>query len=242
MHTRLLYSAILLFGVSTLCADDSLAHARQAQAMLGPDVWSQVIRIENATPRGTYPQTLHALVFELAGVLWFYTDTDGTQSFSLQRDRLAEEKADFGPLLRDIDRGFTRWTVVSEADRANAAPRGPLPNSCFIRSVAASRALGDGVEHPRLLSYYVRNGSMLRGHTVLTYEARGRLQVFDPDWPHRAKKYPESLGRDALALAREVRGRDVVRAQLLPLEAPAWPTWNRTMAAAAGGTTHATQS
>ena len=47
---------------------------------------------------------LHALVFELAGMLWFYTAEDGTQSFSLRIDRLDAEKADFGPMLRDIAR------------------------------------------------------------------------------------------------------------------------------------------
>src|SRR5438128_6171915 len=94
--------------------DSSLDFARRAQALLGPDTWSEVIQIGNASLSSTYPKKLHALVFEFAGLLWFYTDCDGTQSFSLRKNRLAEEKADFAPLLRDIDPGFLRWDVVAQ--------------------------------------------------------------------------------------------------------------------------------
>lgn len=242
MRTLLLSSALWLLGTASVRADDSLAHARQAQAMLGPEVWSQVIRIENTARRSPYPATLHALVFELEGVLWFYSDQDGTQSFSLQRGRLAEEKADFGPLLRDIDRGFTRWRVVPAAGGAAEAARGPLPNGCFIQSVAASRALGDGAEQPQLLAYYVRTASGLRGHTVLTYKAHGRLGVFDPEQPHHARNFPETLGRDALALARALRGGDVADARLLPLDTLGWRNREYTLAAAAGPAAKSTQS
>jgi hypothetical protein len=242
MRTLPLYSAFLLGGAVGLYADDSLAHARQAQAMLGRDVWSQVIRIENATRHSYYPRTLHALVFELEGVLWFYSDTDGTQSFSLQRGRLAEEKADIGPLLRDIEPGFTHWSVVPGAVGVAEAPSGPLPNGCFIQSVAASRALGVGAEHRQLLSYYVRTTSGLRGHTVLTYKVSGRLGIFDPEQPLYVQKFPETLGRDALTLARAVRGSDVIQARLFPLDGLEGPATDYTMAATAGGTIKATQS
>jgi len=97
---------LLLLATASLRAGDSLAHARQARALLGPAFWSCVLRIENETRGGAYAPMLHALVFEFAGRLWFYTDANGTQSFSLHRGRLAEEKADFGPLLRDIEPGF----------------------------------------------------------------------------------------------------------------------------------------
>ena len=242
MRTLPLYSALWLLGATTLCADDSLAHARQAQAMLGPDVWSQVIRVENDARRSPYPRTLHALVFELEGVLWFYTDADGTQSFSLRRDRLAEEKADFGPLLRDIERGFKRWSVVPGANQAAQAPRGPLPNGCFIQSVAATRALGDGVGHLQVLSYYVETASGLRGHTVLTYEKRGRIGIYDPAEPHHAQQFSEALGRDALALARAVLGGEVARARLLPLQVLGWQSTDYAMTATAGAATKSTQS
>ena len=234
--------ALLLIGAATLWADDSLTHARQAQALLGPDVWSQVISVENTAPRSPYPRTLHALVFELEGMLWFYTDTDGTQSFSLQRGRLAEEKADFGPLLRDIEPGFTRWSAVPEATGAAESPRVSLPNGCFIQSVAATRTLGAGANHLRLLSYYVQTPSGLHGHTVLAYSVRGRLEVFDPLWPNRAQKFPETLGRDALALARAMRGSDVVRARLLPLDASGSQSGHYAAAATVGRAPKSSQS
>src|SRR5688572_2544577 len=91
---------IFLFAVVALRATDTLAQARHAQALLGPRVWSQVIRVENKTAGATYPRDLHALVFELEGVLWFYTAIDGTQSLSVYRGRLAQDKADLGPLLQ----------------------------------------------------------------------------------------------------------------------------------------------
>ena len=47
-------------------ADFSLEAARRAQVALGPDVWSQVIRIENEARVSRYPRELHALV--LAGI------------------------------------------------------------------------------------------------------------------------------------------------------------------------------
>jgi hypothetical protein len=234
--------ALLLFGAATLWADDSLAHARQAQAMLGPDVWSQVISIENTAPHSPYPRTLHAVVFELEGLLWFYTDTDGTQSFSLKRGRLAEEKADYGPLLRDIEPGFTRWSAVRGAIGAAEVPPAALPNGCFIQSVAATRALGGGANHLRLLSYYVQTPSGLHGHTVLAYSVRGRVQVFDPQWPNRAEKFSEALARDALTLARMLRGDDVVRARLLPLDGLGGRTGDYEMAATAGEAPKSSQS
>ncbi len=236
------YFAFLVFGAAALWADDSLEHARQARAMLGPDVWSQVISIENTAPHSRYARTLHALVFELEGILWFYTDKDGTQSFSLQRGRLAEEKTDFGPLLRDIDPGFTRWNTLSEAANAAKVRSGPLPNGCFIQSVAAMRTLHDGANHPRLLSYYVETPSGLQGHTVLTYQMRDHLEVLDPEWPNRAEKFSETFASDALALARMVRGSQVVQARLFPLEALGSRQGQYAAAATAGGASSSSQS
>ena len=87
---------------------------------------------------GVRPRVLHALVFEFSGILWFYTDTDGTQSLSLRKGRLDEDKADLGPLLRDIEPGFTRWRALpEESKRADVTTAEELPNGCFIESVAA---------------------------------------------------------------------------------------------------------
>jgi len=198
-------------------ADSSLAAARRAQAQLGPEVWSEIIRVENDARTARYPRVLHALVFEIAGVLWFYTDADGTQSFSLKRGRLAEDKADFGPLLRDIEPGFKRWTVVPDG----AATPGGLPNGCFIESVAAlvtRLASGGEAMHPQLLAYYVDTPTGAVGHTVLTYEVGAELEVIDPEGPVATMHFPAALARDRLALARAVRGGDVAHARWLPLD------------------------
>lgn len=207
-----------------LRAGNALEHARRAQALLGPGVWSQVIRVENIAVSSVYPRVLHALVFELAGLLWFYTDTDGTQSISLRAGRLVEEKADFGPLLRDIEPGFKRWSVVPDATGAVESERGTLPNGCFIASVAALRqrlAQGGTAGHARLLSYYVDTPAGLRGHTVLTCETRGQLEVIDPERPKRPRFFPGTLAADALGLARTMAGGRVSQARWVPVEFPA---------------------
>lgn len=218
-----LLSLLLLFAV-TLAAQPALDHARRAQAMLGPDVWSQLIRVENTARRSPYPRVVHALVFELAGILWFYTATDGTQSFSLHTNALAEEKADFAPLLRDIEPGFTRWTVMAPAGlEPLAIDDAPLPNGCFIESVAALRwQLGTGqrVEHPRLLSYYADTLSGLRGHTVLTYETERGMVVVDPGAPVERVTLSDHASADPLAVARALQGPDVMKARFIPMRLP----------------------
>src|SRR5256885_1866204 len=98
-------------------ADSSLAAAQRAQAELGPEVWSEVIRVENPARGSAYPRTFHALVFELADILWFYTAIDGTQSLSLRRGQAAADKANLTPLLRAIERGFARWIARSSGVR-----------------------------------------------------------------------------------------------------------------------------
>ena len=93
--------------------------------MLSPGLtWSRVVRIENSAPagflhRGAYPRVVYATVFEVSGILWFYTDTDGTQSLSLTTNTAARDEASPGALFLAIDRGFTRWSWV-----AGPAPRG----------------------------------------------------------------------------------------------------------------------
>jgi hypothetical protein len=223
----------LLFATS-LVAASSLEHARRAQALLGPQVWSQVITVRNSARQSPYPRVVHALVFELVGILWFYTDVNGTQSFSLHRGRLAEEKKDFGPLLRDIEPGFERWVPVARgAASVSEWPRTPLadarshvalpatfseplPNGCFIESVAALRQRlnrGLAVEDPRLLSFYVPNSAGKMGHTVLAYESGGSVEVVDPSQPGQPLIFPPATAREPLALARALEGSAVVKAR-----------------------------
>lgn len=216
-------SLLLFLLAAALRAEGSLENAFRAQRLLGPEVWSQVITIQNETRGGTYPRTVHALVFELAGLLWFYTDLDGTQSFSLHHGRLAEEKADFGPLLRDIDPGFVRWSLAPPV----SVPwhEAPLLNGCFIESVVGLRhrlARGTRVQAPRLLSYYPKN-ARARGHTVLAYEVGDVIEVFDPARPTEQFVFGKPLGADAAALARALEGRPMRTARYLslPLSDPA---------------------
>src|SRR5262249_48543801 len=131
----------LLLVVATGRAETSLENAFRAQALLGPEVWSQVIAVQNDSRGGVYPRTVHALVFELAGILWFYADVNGTQSFSLRYGQLEAEKADFGALLHAVDPGFVRWVQVEAQPKNPGDHRRPLPNGCFIESVVAWREI-----------------------------------------------------------------------------------------------------
>ena len=197
-------------------ADDSLLHARRAQALLGAETWCRVIRIENDARPSAYPRTVHALVFEFLGRLWFYCDVNGTQSFSLHAGRLDEEKANFAPLLRDIEPGFTRWSEV----RTEQVAAGTLPNGCFIESVALLRARmseGAPIVMPKLLSYYIDTRVGLRGHTVLVYRQDDRALVCDPARPRKLLSVPLPLAADALECARVLDGPEVLKAQFLPI-------------------------
>ena len=119
-------------------ADSSLQSARHARALLGADTWSRVIEIENTNRHSVYPRKLYALIFEFSGILWFYTETDGTQSFSLWSNRLELEKADFREGLRQIDPGFIQYSAVEDKD-ALPLQSGKLPNGCWIKSFVAGR-------------------------------------------------------------------------------------------------------
>jgi hypothetical protein len=212
----------LLLAIALLRAETSLDNARRAQAMLGPDTWSQVITVHNEARGGVYPRIVHALVFELAGILWFYTDLNGTQSFSLHYGQLEREKRDFAPLLREIEPGFVRWTSVPDAGVLLVANDAPLRNGCLIESVVALRERmlrGVRVEEPRLLSYYMLTRTGLSGHTVLAYRRGDVMEIFDPARPEREFVFSIPHAANALTLARALDGRDVEKARYVPLHA-----------------------
>jgi len=214
---------LLVFFVSEACADQSLSRAYQAQALLGPEVWSRIIRIENEAPSKRYPATFHALVFELADILWFYTASEGTQSFSRHRGRIAEDKEAFDSLLRAVDPGLVRWTAVT-AGAEWAPSASALPNGCFIVSVIALRARllrGGEALRPQLLSYYFETAAGLHGHTVLAYETGGRVEVVDATQGGRRYTFPAVNVRDPLKLAQAMHGKIVAKARFLALD---WPT------------------
>lgn len=217
-------SVLLLLFLSTvpLRSQSPLENAWCAQALLGRSVWSRVLRIENESRTGPYPRVVHALVFELLGVLWFYTDANGTQSFSLHRGQLDREKADFGPLLLDIDPGFRRWTLVAGAPPTYRDGGRSLHNGCFILSVVLwreRRDRGGPLRTPRLLSYYWGTPTGRLGHTVLAFECAGQIEVVDPVRPDVRRCFPTEIGSNPLALACAVAEGEVLTARTLPLEA-----------------------
>jgi hypothetical protein len=213
---HLLSVAALATGLGS---DPSLEIVQRAQLLIQSHTWSEVVRIENTGTASRYPRAVHALVFQLNSVLWFYTPTDGTQSLSLYRGRAESDKHDLGPLLAAIDGGFTAWEVVPQKGEP---PTGTtrLPNGCFIESMAIlfdRLAHGARIEHPKLLSYYVALPGGIRGHTVLQFTSAGRLQVIDPDWPSRPRRIRNADERDATSVARRIR-RDIAKARNLPLD------------------------
>jgi hypothetical protein len=190
-----------------------LISAHRAQTLLGVDAWSKVIRIENTGSTAQYPRVVHALVFELVGMLWFYTEFDGTQSFSTYRGRLNRDKADFGPLLREINPGFTRWSVTCADPVLADVDNSHLRNGCFVESVANLRRrlfASGAVVRPQLLSYYAKSNRA--GHTVLTFETEEGVRVIDPSHPSTLLIFPRELADNAQALGSALIGRLVDRA------------------------------
>lgn len=173
--------------------------------MIGEETWSRIVEVENTNAESVYPSSLHALVFELGGILWFYTDTDGTQSFSLHKNNVSAEKDDFAPLLRAVEPGFSKHVIVAE-DELAALPtpeETPLPNGCFIESYAALRervARGELILGARLMSFYA--AGRRAGHTVLTYETPRGVFVLDPVAASKPKRIERKKADDPLAIAR----------------------------------------
>ena len=207
----------LLVLATGLRSEDDLGHVYHAQHLLGAGMWSRVIQIENTRPASPYPRTVHALVFELDAILWIYLPTDGTQHLSQYRGRLEADKADLGPLLLAIDRGFTHWADAPEPP--DELPGGRPPNGCFVESIALlRRELEQGIpaHDAALLSYYVLLATGLRGHTVLLVQTTKGIRVIDPQCPMcvvvirpRRNESPESV-------ANRLRA-DVVQAVAVPL-------------------------
>lgn len=200
---------------------ESLRHALAAQALLGATLWSEVVKIENRNPGPVYSETVYALVFELADILWFYCDHNGTQSLSQYIGATARERQNLGRLFRIIEPGFETWAVVP--DRVESADF-DLPNACFLRSVAAWQeigAAGTGPDSALLLLFYADTPRGREGHTVLAFAEKGRWQVLDSEEPVAQARFTQDVERYPLAVARALGGSGVTRARTLPL--PAWP-------------------
>jgi len=231
---RTLHALMLLFVLSASASRartttaDPLSDARAARAMLGPDTWARIVKIDNSHPRGEwkrrmYPNTIYALVFELSGILWLYTDTEGTQSLSRTLGTLGRDEADPGPLLRAIEPGVGAWEWVSDNPSTPLPAKAVPPNACLEESLQAlSRRLAVGGETsaPRLLFYYVNAPSRLLGHTVLLYRTSKGLFSIDPQVSQTPVGVPSSLGDDLRAISEYLRGGPVASARSLPLATP----------------------
>jgi hypothetical protein len=196
-----------------------MRYAREASEMLGPTLWKRVICVHNTSAESRYPKTLGAVVFEMGGILWFYTSTDGTQSLSLRRGHAREDERDFGPLLIHIDPGLSRWDYDSQgpgtAKRKNAVP----PNACFVQSIALLRlslSAGMSADHARLLSYYVAYPDGLKGHTVLYLETDGGPTIIDPLMQRSPFQVRNANPEDPKSVACCIR-RDVASARWVPI-------------------------
>jgi hypothetical protein len=211
---------IFLLFTTAVAGQTALRQVKQARALLGGDVWSRVIRVDNTARHGIYPSPTYALVFEFNGILWFYTPYDGTQSFSIYRGRLEQDKNDFTPLLRAIARGFASYTVVPETAGEARKPAWILPNGCFIESLVALRQqlARKEVTRAALLSYYYGPDGHI-GHTVLTYDTSDGFYVIDPANSARPAAVDRRLASDAMELAVAVHpSSQVVRARFLPVD------------------------
>lgn len=200
--------ALWLLLWSVPAADASLAAARQARGLLGADIWSRVVRIENERP-GAYPVEVHATIFAFNGILWFYTGSEGTQSLSLRRGRLERDQADLQPLLEAIDAGFVRHEVIDGPDAGDGWEEKPLPHGCFINSVVALRKLLAGdepVAGASLLSYYFESGRRAKGHTVLVFATPEGWFFQDEELGPGPRPLPRMPGEPpALAAARAIQ-------------------------------------
>ncbi len=222
---------VLLLLTTAVVSADTLSSARTARALLGPDLWSRVLSIENTHGTARYPAQLYALVFELEGRLWIYTGLDGTQSLSLYANRLERDKADLGPLLREVSPALARFEDVTDALPSRLVSRvketEDLPNGCFVKCVARWRALLAEKSLPDeagLLAYYIDTVAGRLGHTVLVYRQDGRRYVYDPEGEGTVFFVPEWLPGDPLRLARAVyplsHRQALADARLLALNSP----------------------
>lgn len=185
--------------------------------MLGPAIWRRVIVIQNSALSSRYPRTLGAVVFEMGGILWFYASVDGTQSLSQRLGQLDADKAGLGPLLTEIDPGFTRWEV--SPDNAVDGATGPAPaNACFLECIQLLRerlASGAVVIEPRLLSYYVSVRGGILGHTVLYFRTMEGPMVIDPRFPKKRLRIRAAHVENAKSVADSLRS-DISSARWVP--------------------------
>lgn len=213
--------AVSAFGGTS----SSLENVQRARLLLGSDVWSHVVRVENIARSSVYPRTVYALIFETSGILWFYTDVDGTQSLSRHRHNLAAEKTNLMPLLQAVEPGFARYDIVPSDAMERVRASASLPNGCMIESLAAARKLVDeGVDVRRatLLSFYFNVNRSVHGHTVLAYESSDGAFLFDPADPAQRFRVGDHLPEEPMMLASKLDrpGVSIFKARTLSIPLP----------------------
>lgn len=183
MPSRLLAASLALLAAATSVRADSRESAFWGKELLGPDTWSRVLKIENAAPTVRYPAQFYALVFEFEGVLWFYTESDGTQSLSQQVGQVRTDKQNYLALARGLHAGFTRVTDgACDQPPLTALVDNKLPRGCFLYCMLNWRRLETfgAPARGQLLTYYINTPTGSRGHTVLLYRYGKKHFLFDP--------------------------------------------------------------
>lgn len=196
----------ILIGVMLLVVTPLFASSREsaflAQHLLGPQVWSRVVRIESAPAENSrYPAEFHGLVIAFADILWFYTEYDGTQNLSSRRGQLAADKANLGELLREIHPWMTGFTVETDAPPLYDLPQA-LPNACFVACLkqwAKLQESGRPPKHVRLIACFPSDVPV--GHMIMEYRRGLRRFVFDPDQPDKQITIPFWVNSNPLATA-----------------------------------------
>lgn len=233
---------LLALSGSAALAQSSRASAYQAQRLLGGEIWSEVVEIENTAPSAAFPARFAATLFYFDRHLWFYTESEGTFRLSRLRRSLAGQKAKLPWLLKAAHDGFRAYSVLPSAAAGPVETPAAvgLAKGCFIESIYHLRRLaaeGRSLESARLLQFYMKKGSRISGHTVLVYKAGDNRHFVDPAFPAQAGILQQSIF--PLARARQIKAardaheqvhlfpaRDigrVFRAQEIQVEVPAAP-------------------
>lgn len=210
LRTILLFCGTLLLSLARGGQAADLAAAWQAEAMVGDEVWSQVVRIENRRPGGSYGREVIATVFEFNDRLWFYTASEGTQSLSVYANRLERDKADLHEVLAHLHEGFVDYApvVAPKADAEHSPQKFPkLANGCFIESLHALRNFvnqGTLITEARLLLYYAEAHGRIIGHTGLYFATPVARFFWDPEQPEDRRRITASEDAAAIDIARRV--------------------------------------
>lgn len=200
-------------------APSNLEAVKGARQLLGRDVWSRVLEIENTGSTSLYPKITYALVFEFNDILWFYTPHDGTQSLTLYANQLDHDKTHLQPMLTEIHKGFSRFRELPEGAWDSVV--GALPNGCFIESVVALRELfatGQRVLRAGVLLYYAK-GDSRQGHAVLAYETDAGVFIDDSERA-RPEKIKGRWSERPLEIARRHEPslrKNLVAAKMVPI-------------------------